>query len=194
MAAKPLRRIGSKGPGGVDGLTGESHPASDCWRRSEPADRRTVRGLGSASSAQTAPWDGAPGDPGMNVGTSVSPPLRPRRTGPSQFLLRLADDWGLSQEDLVSVLGFTPASAAHVASVLGGWAEFRGRDVRDRIVHLYRIRETLDSLLRDLEVEREWLQEPHDLLGGSSPMSLLLGGSMEELLLVREYVDEFGGI
>ena len=130
----------------------------------------------------------------MNVGTSVSPPLRPRRTGPSQFLLRLADDWGLSQEDLVSVLGFTPASAAHVASVLGGWAEFRGRDVRDRIVHLYRIRETLDSLLRDLEVEREWLQEPHDLLGGSSPMSLLLGGSMEELLLVREYVDEFGGI
>lgn len=130
----------------------------------------------------------------MDAGTTALAPLRPRRTGPSQFLLKLSDQWGLSQEELVSILGFAPARAAHVASVLGGWAEFGSRDVRDRIVHLYRIRETLDSLLRDLEVEREWLREPHDLLGGRSPMFLLLGGSMEDLLLVREYVDEFGGL
>lgn len=117
-----------------------------------------------------------------------------RPSGPIQFALRLGESWCLSQDDLAGLLGFGPGDTAHAAALLRGRAELHGRDVRDRLVHLFRIRETLYSLLRDLEVENEWLREPHELLEGRSPMSLMVGGSMEDLLLVREYVDEVAGL
>ncbi len=126
-------------------------------------------------------------------GTALASLAAPRRTGPIQFLLKLAEAWRLSHEEVVPLLGFSPGDVVHVTAALGGWAEFRCRDVRDRIAHLFRIRESLHSLFRDVEVENEWLREPQDLLEGKSPMSLMVGGSMEDLLLVREYVDEVAG-
>ena len=118
---------------------------------------------------------------------------RERLTGPIQFVLKLLEFWRLERRDAVTLLGFGQADAAHVADVLDGLDHFRGRDVRDRIAHLFRIRESLDSLFRDLEVENQWLREPHSLLGGKPPLSMILGGSMEDLLLAREYVDSAAG-
>ncbi len=91
------------------------------------------------------------------------------------------------------LLGFDDRDAAYVSSVLEGMDQFRGRDARDRIAHLFRIRSTLSALFRDLEVENDWLREAHTLLDGRSPMDLLLGGSMEDLLLVSEYADAAAG-
>ena len=54
------------------------------------------------------------------------------------------------------------------------------------------IHETLSSVFRDPVVENEWLRERHALLDGQSPMSLLLDGSMEGLLWVKEYVELTG--
>ena len=122
--------------------------------------------------------------------TVVSPILVPRKAGPIQFLWKLKDFWRLDPADLVGLLGFAAEDSGHVQSALNGWTRFRGRDVPDRIPHLFRIRETLHALFQDLDVENEWLREPHDLLQGRSPMSLLLGGAMEDLLLVREYVED----
>ena len=129
--------------------------------------------------------------PDRSPGTLGSP--RRRLPGPIQFVLKLAGSWRLSQDELAGLLGFGPGDTAHAAALLTGKAELRGRDVRDRIAHLFRIRETLYSLFRDLEVENEWLREPHELLAGKSPISLMVGGSMEDLLLVGEYVDEVAG-
>jgi len=101
--------------------------------------------------------------------------------------------WRLETTDAVHMLGFDRADAGHVAAVLAGNEQFRGRDVRDRISHLFWIRSTLWSLFRDLEVENNWLREPHSVLDDRTPLSLLLGGSMEDLLLAREYVDAVAG-
>ena len=90
-------------------------------------------------------------------------------------------------------MGVSPYSAPLRSDGSDTIADSHGRDVRDRIAHLFRIRESLHSLFRDLEVENEWLREPHDVLEGKSPMSLMVGGSMEDLLLVKEYVDEIAG-
>ena len=114
-------------------------------------------------------------------------------TGPVQFVLKLLQFWHLQRDEVVGLLGFGRVDAAHVAAVLDGREQFRGRDVRDRIAYLFRIRETLWMLFRDLEVENEWLREPHSLLDERSPLSLLTGGSMEDLLLVKEYVDTVAG-
>ena len=51
----------------------------------------------------------------------------------------------------------------------------------------------LSSLFRDLDVENEWLREPHSLLHRKSPLALLSNGSVEDLLIVKEYVDTVAG-
>jgi len=44
-----------------------------------------------------------------------------------------------------------------------------------------------------LEVENRWLREEHSLLAGRVPLSMLLEGSIEDMQLVREYVDTMVG-
>ena len=118
---------------------------------------------------------------------------RKRVTGPVRFVLRLMEFWSLRRDQVVGLLGFDQSDADHVAAVLDGLETFRGRDVRDRIAYLFAIRATLSSLFRDLDVENEWLREPHSLLHEQSPMALLLKGSIEDLLIVKEYVDTVAG-
>ena len=77
----------------------------------------------------------------------------------------------------------------YVNDVLQGCETLTGRDTKDRIAHLFQIRKLLFALFRDEAVENEWLREPRDVLKGKTPMDLLLEGSMENLLLVREYVE-----
>ena len=121
----------------------------------------------------------------------VSPPKR--ISGPVQFVLKLLENWHLSRDDAVLLLGFDQEDNGFVRAVLTGSADLHGRDIRDRIAHLFQIRKTLSALFRDLDVENEWLREPHTLLDGQEPLKLLLGGSMEDLLLVKEYVDAAAG-
>ena len=77
--------------------------------------------------------------------------------------------------------------------VLQGHATLRGRDAKDRIAHLFQIRRLLWALFRDKTVENEWLREPRAVLKGKTPMDLLVEGSMENLLLVREVVELAAG-
>ncbi len=116
-----------------------------------------------------------------------------RISGPIQFVLKLLDSWRLNRDDAVLLLGFDRKDNGFVQAVLAGVANLQGRDVRDRIAHLFHIRQTLSVLFRDLDVENEWLREPHTLLDEQEPLKLLLGGSMEDLLLVKEYVDAASG-
>ncbi len=112
-----------------------------------------------------------------------------RPSGPVQFIGKLLEFWDLDRFDAGRLLGFEETDADYVDRILEGTECLRGRDVRERITHLFWICKSLRSLFQDLEVENEWLRESHALLGGRSPMSLLLGGSMDDLELTREYVD-----
>jgi hypothetical protein len=116
-------------------------------------------------------------------------------TGPVRFIIKLLATWDLKPETeaACTLLGFEPSEAAYVRDVLSGGETLRGRDAKDRIAHLFRIRSLLASLFRDEAVENEWLREPRDILEGKSPMDLLMEGSMENLLLVREVVEVVTG-
>ncbi|MCY3820044.1 MAG: MbcA/ParS/Xre antitoxin family protein [Gammaproteobacteria bacterium] len=131
---------------------------------------------------------GGGGGAGGGLADGLSPP-RPS----VQFIVKLLDFWKLEPPDAVGLLGFNVADADHVSAVLDGREQFRGRDTGDRIAHLLSIRATLSALFRDLQAENDWLREPHTMLDRKTPMSLLVGGSMEDLLLVREYVDTVAG-
>ena len=127
---------------------------------------------------------------GMEIGYQTNPQ---RISGPVQFVLTLLENWHLNRDDAVLLLGFDQKDNGLVQAVLAGVADLHDRDVLDRIAHLFHIRQTLSSLFRDLDVENEWLREPHTLLDEQEPLKLLLGGSMEDLLLVKEYVDAAAG-
>ena len=116
-----------------------------------------------------------------------------RLTGPIQFVLKLLESWRLETSHAVRLLGFDSDDADHVTAVLGGYEQFRGRDVKDRISHLFFIRKTLWSLFRDSQTENDWLRQTHSMLDDKTPLSLLLGGSMEDLLLTRDYVELAAG-
>ena len=127
----------------------------------------------------------APGSPGETTG---------RLTGPVQFVWKLMDSWRLDKRDVVHLLGCDPEDYEYISAVLDGRRQLRGRDVRHRIAHLFCIRRTLWSLFRDLDVENDWLRERHSMLNGKSPMSLIIEGSIEDLLLAREYVESAAGV
>ena len=116
-------------------------------------------------------------------------PNRGRITGPVQFVNHLLATWDLKPKAACILLGFEPSRVAHVNDVLQGYQTLAGRDAKDRISHLFQIRKLLSALFQDEAVENEWLREPRDVLKGKTPMDLLLEGSMENLLLVREYVE-----
>ena len=115
-----------------------------------------------------------------------------RTTGPVQFISRLISSWSLSTGDAVRLLGFNQEDLGYVEDILAGVRQPRGRDVHDRIASLFRIRAILSALFRDLDVENQWLRERHEFLDDRSPLELMQG-SIERLLLVREYAETFAG-
>lgn len=189
---------------GHDGATG---PLPSQW--SLYAIPRDGEMLLPDDSADTAPWwspaqteEPAKSDAvrfdlvGQNGvrGIGFVPDLAPQRLpGPVQFVLKLMEFWRIEDGDAVRLLGFDEHDAHYVASILAGGQQFRGRDVRERIGHLFRIRSILSALFRDRETENGWLRERHSLLHDRAPIDLMLGGSMEDLLLVRDYVERAAG-
>lgn len=124
---------------------------------------------------------------------AVRLPVQQRITGPVKFLRKLSATWRLRDQDAAALLGFDETDADRARDLLAGQADLKGRDVKDRIVCLFQIRKTLHSLLQDDTAENEWLRQPHVELDQERPMDLLLEGSMENLLLVKDYVEAIAG-
>lgn len=117
----------------------------------------------------------------------------PGPTGPIQLLNKILNSWRLDELDAISLLGLEPSDKDYAEDVLAGRKALKGRDAKDRLAYLIQMRMTLSAWFQDEAVENEWLREPQDLLDGKVPMDLLLEGSMENLLLVKEYVEAATG-
>ena len=120
-------------------------------------------------------------------------PCRSRVTGPVQVLKRLLGVWNLEAAEATILLGLDRDAVSYAEDFLAGRTALKGRDVSDRIVHLYEMRKTLSALFRDENVENQWLREQHAMLDERAPLDLMLEGSMENMLLVREYVEAAAG-
>ena len=131
------------------------------------------------------------------VASSAVQSLSPtRKSGPVRFVETLLGTWRLDPDNAIPLLGFESsevADVAYVRAILDGRQPLVGRDIKYRIACLIVIRSTLSGLFRDEAVENEWLREAHPPLDNRAPMDLMLEGHMENLLLVKEYVDEFAG-
>jgi len=101
--------------------------------------------------------------------------------------------WHLKVDDIVRLLGYEIGDVDYIQDILNGVATLRGRDIKDRIKNLVRIRTLLASVFRDEGAENEWLREPQNELNNLSPLDLLLEGSMDNMLLTKEFVEDMGG-
>ena len=122
-----------------------------------------------------------------------APERKARLTGPVQFINKLLETWHLNSEDAVPLLGHESSEKSYVSDLLNGRTALKGRDTKDRIVYLFHIRKTLSALFLSEDDENKWLREQQATLGGQTPMQRLLEGSMENLLLVKEFVEEAAG-
>lgn len=78
-----------------------------------------------------------------------------RITGPVRFVSKLLEDWRLDDRATCALLGFEESDVQYVQDLLSGRISLRGRDVRHRIALLLQVRETLDGLFRNLDVEND---------------------------------------
>ena len=122
-----------------------------------------------------------------------SPPVSSKPTGPIQLLDKILKTWQLDEVDAIPLLGLEPSDQGYVVDVLAGRKALRGRDAKDRLACLIQMRMTLFAWFKNEAVENEWLREPQEPLDGKVPMELLLEGSMENLLLVKEYIEAATG-
>ena len=134
---------------------------------------------------------------GIHLETQAEPPqaifegIRGRLTGPVKFFAKLLEVWGLDNNDGAKLLGYE--DVRFVRDLLSGASSLRTKDVKDRVRYLFEIDAALGQLFRDEAVERNWLREPRPELDGYSPLDILLEGSMEKLLLVKQYVERISG-
>ncbi len=117
--------------------------------------------------------------------------LKARKTGEIQFFEKLLHLWGLDEQQGAILLGFDKVT--HVRDLLSGATSIRRRDTKDRLKNLIEIRAALHTLYRDDAVERTWLRERRAELDNRCPLDLLLEGSMENLLRVRQFVEYLSG-
>ena len=95
----------------------------------------------------------------------------------NQFFIKLIELWRLDSEDAQKLLGYYSKNIQ-----------------LEQIANLLVMRKRLSGLFRDTDTENEWLREKHIELGNRSPIELLLSGSMENLLLVKEFVEHVSGL
>ena len=185
---------------------GELQPAASAKPRG-PALGRLAPGLAADPEPQLTPFqwleDSSRRHPAQEEGLRLEyQPLVGLRTGytpgrvtgPVQFLARLLDLWQLDFSDACSLLGFEHGDSESVKQLFSGVASLRGRDRKDRIAILIRIRTLLAGLFQDINVENAWLREQNPDLNGRTPLQLLREGSMENLLTLRDLVERAAGL
>jgi hypothetical protein len=118
-------------------------------------------------------------------------PSERRRLTPAavRSMARLADAWGLTVEQLCTLLGGVPASTWHA------WVKKPPRDWGvDRLTRaslLLGIYSALQVLYPGHRLADEWVKRPNSnvLFGGRAPIDLLLAGGIAAMTQVRSLLD-----
>lgn len=122
-------------------------------------------------------------------------PANRRRLSPPALrtFLAIADLWGLTEEQRLSMLGYPSRSTYH------NWckqARAHGSftldvDVLTRISAVFGIHQALGILFPTEPLGIDWLRTPHQAIvfGGRPPLDLITSGSQDGLLTVRRFLD-----
>jgi Protein of unknown function (DUF2384) len=107
---------------------------------------------------------------------------------------RIAQDWGLSTDEQLVLLG-RPARSTYFAWRKAPEEARLSRDTLERLSNLLGIYKGLQILLPSVAAADAWVRQPNaaPLFGGGSALQLMLGGNVSDLNAVRRYLDSVRG-
>tara|TARA_Y100000296_G_scaffold84880_1_gene119381 strand:- start:7939 stop:8319 length:381 start_codon:yes stop_codon:yes gene_type:complete len=97
--------------------------------------------------------------------------------------------WDVSEDDEAAILGQPDREA------LRAWKDDRGPQVGDetilRISYVFGIFKAINILLPDNRIADEWVKRPNkaQIFGGRSALDRMTDGDIEDLKVVRQYLD-----
>jgi hypothetical protein len=111
-------------------------------------------------------------------------------SGPAlRTFFRIADLWGLSADEQMTLLGVT------ARSTFFKWKKATDtvlpKDTLERISYILGIYKALQILLPDEKAADRWVKRPNDapLFSGQSALARMLSGQVADLFVVRQYLD-----
>jgi hypothetical protein len=107
---------------------------------------------------------------------------------------RIADLWGLSVDEQLTLLG-SPGRSTYFKWKKDGAATLP-RDVLERISYVLGIYKALQILLPDEAAADAWVRQANDAVpfGGRSALDRMLAGGVVDLYEVRRYLDAERGV
>jgi hypothetical protein len=115
---------------------------------------------------------------------------RKNLSGPAlRTFFRIADLWGLSADEQMTLLGVT------ARSTFFKWKKVTDtvlpKDTLERISYVLGIYKALQILLPDEKAADAWVKRPNDapLFSGQSALARMLSGQVADLFVVRQYLD-----
>jgi hypothetical protein len=155
-------------------------------------DKRPRRTQRSASQPNVA------AGPAFLTANRFEPKARERLGAPAlRTFAAIAEHWGLSESQRLSILGFPGRSTYHywLAKARDGKRVLLPVDTLLRLSAVLGIHKGLRILLGRAEDETAWLEKPHDapVFGGQPPIDLVTSGTQDGLMLVRRYLDAWRG-
>jgi hypothetical protein len=110
-------------------------------------------------------------------------------SAPATAFLNLLERWSLTPGEGATLLG--DSDPALMDDLRSGVAGVASRDRRDRVRYVLDIYTLVNRMLRDPDAERRWIREARVELDGKSLLETLLQGGVEDLILAREFMEDF---
>ena len=120
----------------------------------------------------------------------ASAPERDRLAGPAlRTFFRIAEAWGLTNDEQMILLGVTARSTFFKWRKEG--EGLLPKDTLERISYVLGIYKALQMLLPSDEAADAWIRKPNTapLFGGASALERLMSGNVADLYEVRRYLD-----
>jgi uncharacterized protein (DUF2384 family) len=115
--------------------------------------------------------------------------------GPEEVFKKLIERWDLLDHAALILAGnAAPEAKRHVNRVLIGRNRLGSDDERERVAELFKIFQLVHSLFREQAVERAFLNEPQDRLGGTSLIDLIKSGSWPKMIRARQFIELHAGL
>lgn len=99
---------------------------------------------------------------------------------------KLAEDWGLSTDEQLTLLGSPGRSTFFKWKKSGGNLP---QDTIERISHILSIYKSLQILLPNPESADGWIKKPNAYFDDRSALEVMLDGQVIDIYRVREYLD-----
>jgi uncharacterized protein (DUF2384 family) len=107
-------------------------------------------------------------------------------------VVRLFDRWSVADAEALVLLGDLPAQT---------WNEWKAgtvhsvaRDVQERLAHLLAIHRALRTIFTDSQRGYRWVRQPNTAFGGRSALDVMRQGDVDDIVLVRRYLESVAGV